>query len=307
MHPTLLVLNPRAGGGRLARWVRGQAAALARSHPGLVLHEAADAACAEAAVRALPHGSRVIVAGGDGSVQRLLAALVDGAHELALLPAGHGDDLARALGLRNLRPAAALRRALHGQALPLDLGRVTPLDPPVAPVWFASSLCAGLDAAIAARAARAAQADGARLPGTLRYLRATLQETRTPRPVHLQLRADGRPVHDSEALFAAVLNTATYGAGLRAAPRAQPDDGQLDLVVAGAFTRWGVLGMLPRLMLGRHVGHPRVRLLPVEVLQAQAAEPLPLAVDGEPLPPARGWRVQVHAQALRAVRAHDHA
>jgi diacylglycerol kinase family enzyme len=302
MHATLLVLNPRAGRGRLARWVRAQAAALVRSRPGLALHESEDPASAERAVRALPPGSRVIVAGGDGSVQRLLAALVDGGHELALLPGGHGDDLARAMGLRGLRPAAALRRALHGRALPLDLGCVTPLDPAGTPAWFASSLCAGLDAAIAARAAR----DSATaLPGALRYLRATWQEIRQLRPVHLQLRADGRPVHDGDALFAAVLNTATYGAGLRAAPRAQPDDGQLDLVVAGAFTRWGVLGMLPRLMLGRHGGHPRVRLLPVEVLQAQAAEPLPLAADGEPLPPARAWRVQVHAQALRAVRAHD--
>jgi diacylglycerol kinase family enzyme len=296
----LLVLNPRAGHGRLARWVH--AGALARSHPGLVLHEAADPAAAEAAVRALPGGSRVIVAGGDGSVQRLLAALVEGGHELALLPGGHGDDLARALGLRGLRPAKALQRALHGRARPLDLGCVTPLDPPGAPVWFASSLCAGLDAAIAARAARA---EGTRLPGSLRYLRATLQEIRQLHPVHLQLRADGRPVHDGDVLFAAVLNTATYGAGLLAAPRAQPDDGQLDLVVAGAFTRWGVLGMLPRLMLGRHEGHPKVRLLPVEVLQSQAAEPLPLAADGEPLAPARAWRVQVHTQVLRAVRARD--
>jgi len=304
MPPTLLVLNPRAGRGRRAPWVRGQAAALARTHPGLTVHETADPAAAEAAVRALPRGSRVIVAGGDGSVQRLLAALVDGAHELALLPGGHGDDLARALGLRGLRPAAALQRALHGRALPLDLGCVTPQDPPAAPVWFASSLCAGLDAAIAARAA---QATGSAWPGTLRYLRATLREIRRQRPVHLQLRADGRPVHDGETLFAAVLNTATYGAGLRAAPRARPDDGQLDLVVAGAFTRWGALWMLPRLMRGRHGDHPRVRLLPMEVLQAQAAEPLPLAADGEPLAPARAWRVQVHGQALRAVRAHDEA
>jgi diacylglycerol kinase (ATP) len=300
MRPTLLVLNPHAGRGRQAPWVRAQAARAAAR--GLVLHEADDPAAAEQAVRALPAGSRVIVAGGDGSVQRLLAALVDGGHELALLPAGHGDDLARALGLRGLRPAAALQRALHGRARPLDLGRVTPLEPAAAPAWFASSLCAGLDAAIASRAARS---EGSRWPGSLRYLGATLQEIRRLQVVHLQLRADGRPVHDGDALFAAVLNTATYGAGLPAAPRARPDDGQLDLVVAGAFTRWGVLGMLPRLMLGRHGSHPRVRLLPVEVLQARAAQPMPLAVDGEPLAAASGWQVQVHGQALRAVAARD--
>jgi diacylglycerol kinase family enzyme len=305
MQPALLVLNPHAGQGRLARWVRARAPALARSHPGLRLHEADDPRAAEAAVRALPRGQRVIVAGGDGSVQRLLAALVDGGHELALLPGGHGDDLARALGLRGLKPEAALSLALNGRAQPIDLGRFTPQDPPGGAQWFASSLCAGLDAAIAARATALRMRWHLPLPrswaGLSRYLRATLKEVAQLQPTVLQVRADGRPVHDGPALFASVLNTATSGAGLRAAPRAQPDDGQLDLVLAGAFSRLGVLAMLPRLMAGTHGSHPRVGLLPLEVLQVHAERPLPLAADGEALPAAQSWRVQVHAHALRVV------
>lgn len=324
-----LIVNPRAGRGRTARWLQAQAAAVRGADAALRVEVCDDAATARAVVRALPPGQRVIVAGGDGTVHGLLPALVAGGHTLGLLPGGHGDDLARALGLRRLSLAAALRLALTGEARPIDLGAWTALaagtdggpgtagglvggitgtdsstSTSTASVLFASSLCCGLDAAIAQRAA---QSPGPGAPSTggglLRYLRATMHEIRRMQPSHLQLRVDGRPVHDGEALFASVLNTPTYGSGMRAAPRAQPDDGQLDVLLAGRFGRWGALAMLPRLVLGRHIGHPRVKQLPGEVIELRAAGPMPLAADGEAMPPAAAWRVQVRPGALQVVFA----
>jgi diacylglycerol kinase (ATP) len=330
-----LIVNPNAGGGRLTRWLKAHAPALQRAHPELQWRTCTDAAHARAVVEALPPGERVIVAGGDGTVQALLPLLVAGGHTLGLLPGGHGDDLARALGLRGLAPGRALHLAMTGEATPIDLGSFSELTaagaaassappgacapaartapgtgPVAASVLFASSLCCGLDAAIAQRAAQARTSGRSwALPGRglLRYLRATAAELRHLQPVHLQLRLDGRPVHDGAALFASVLNTASYGAGMRAAPRARPDDGQLDLLVAGRFTRWGVLTMLPRLLLGTHTTHAQVRLLPAETIEMRAERPLPLAADGEPLPPASAWRVQVLPSALPVVRRHSPA
>ena len=49
-------------------------------------------------------------------------------------------------------------------------------------------------------------------------------------------------------LLAAVLNSPTYGAGVRLAPGAAVDDGLLHVVLIEEFSKFGVLTLLPRLM-----------------------------------------------------------
>jgi diacylglycerol kinase family enzyme len=60
--------------------------------------------------------------------------------------------------------------------------------------------------------------------------------------------------------------------------------------------------MLPLLLAGWHLRHPRVRSLPFEHLRIESEDPLPLAADGEALPSARRLDVRVLAGALAVVR-----
>lgn len=240
-------------------------------------------------------GARVVLVGGDGTVHRLLPTLLARNLVLGLVPVGSGNDLAGALGLRGLAWDAALSRALHGQAASCDLGE-----------WrsggdaqpFASSLTAGFDAAIARRASVGPQW----LRGLPRYLWATLRELAALRRRCLRVFVDGELVHDGEALFASSLNTPSYGAGMPAAPGARIDDGRLDLLVAGRFGRAGAFAMLPRLLAGRHLGHPEVRTVRFSQLQVESDVELPLAADGEPLAGARQFSVRVLPGVLRVAR-----
>jgi diacylglycerol kinase (ATP) len=75
------------------------------------------------------------------------------------------------------------------------------------------------------------------------------------------------------------------------------------LLCAGRFGRAGALAMLPRLLLGRHLGHPRVQTRRFRQLHLRAARPLPLAADGEPMAAVSELRVVVLHGALRVVRA----
>jgi len=86
------------------------------------------------------------------------------------------------------------------------------------------------------------------------------------------------------------------------APAARLDDGRLDLLVAGRFGRIGVAAMLPRLLAGRHLTHPRVLARSVVSIAATSAVAVTLAVDGEALGTANGWHVRVLPAALHAVR-----
>ncbi|HLS54592.1 MAG TPA: diacylglycerol kinase family protein [Zeimonas sp.] len=291
----VVLLNPRAAGGRawrlagpLRRWLSSQAPALS-----LQVVEGIDDA--RATLRARPEGSRVVVVGGDGTVHQLLPALLERRLSLGLVPVGSGNDLARALGLYGLARRDAMTLALNGPASRCDLGE---LLTETGRIPFASSLAAGFDAAVAWRAV----GGPAWMRGLPRYLWATLVELAALRPWRLRASVDGVVVHDGEALFASCLNTPSYGAGMPAVPGARIDDGRLDLLVAGRFGRAGALAMLPRLLLGRHLSHPEVRTASFAEMRIDCDGALPLAADGEPLGAARGFTVRVLPAGLRVVR-----
>jgi diacylglycerol kinase family enzyme len=108
--------------------------------------------------------------------------------------------------------------------------------------------------------------------------------------------------HEGEALIATCLNTPSYGSGMPIAPAARVDDGALDVVVAVRFGRAGALAMLPRLLLGRHLGHPKVLAAQFAELAIEADVPIPLAADGEPLGESASVAVRVLPGALRVAR-----
>ncbi len=292
--PALVLLNPRAGGGRAARLEAELRAAVAALAPQATVAASASAAQAARLVEALPHGRRVVVVGGDGTLHHLLPALLGGGHEAALVPAGGGDDTARALGVHRLPWREALRVALTASSRRADLARVRTEHESR---WFVSSLCAGFDAAIAQRARRLRFAPR----GLARYLVATLAEIAFLRAHRLHVRADGRTLHDGPALFASVVGTPSYGGGMPLAPMAAIGDGRLDVVVAGRFGRLGALAMLPRLLRGTHLTHPRVRHAAFASLRLFSDDPLPLAADGEPMAAARRIDVDVAPGAVRLV------
>ncbi|MBW8845175.1 MAG: hypothetical protein JF607_09405 [Burkholderiales bacterium] len=290
--PALCLLNPHAANGRCAALAQPLREALPQVP--LVLPE--NVAAARQRLLALPEGSRVIVAGGDGTVHQLLPALVARRLQLAILPGGTGNDLARALGLARMGWREALAHAQSAPASAMDLGEVA--TPESGPQLFMSSLTAGFDAAIAIRAQSAPNW----LRGQPRYLWATLTEIGQLRLYPLRVEADGVLLHDGPMLFASSLNTPSYGSGMPAAPGARIDDGELRLLRVDAFGRLGTLAMMPLLLTGQHLRHSRISLSGFKALRLASPTPVPLAVDGEPLPSATDVSVRVRPLALSVVR-----
>ena len=296
MPSTLVLVNPQAGGGRAARLIPALQHRLQAQAPQAVLAIAPDVEAARAQIRALPAQSRVVVVGGDGTLNQMLAPLLEGQHQLGVLPCGSGNDLARALGLRGRNWQDCLQIALAAEPSRMDVGwlHTDTLHHP-----FASSLTAGFDSAVGYRALV-----GPRwLRGLPRYLLATLRELSALQTWELEVLLDGRAVHRGTALFASTLNTPTYAAGMPAVPHAQVADGQLDLLIAGRFTLLQTLLMLPRLLLGRHLPHPRVQTQGYRQLEIRSGRPIPLAADGEYLGEARQLRVEILAGGLRVSKA----
>ncbi|MEH0168078.1 diacylglycerol kinase family protein [Paucibacter sp. JuS9] len=289
--PALCLLNPHAAGGRCAALAAPLREALER----VPLYLPDDVNAARERLLSLPPRSRVLVAGGDGTVHQLLPALVERELELALLPGGTGNDLARALGLHGLDLRAALEKARHGLAGAMDLGQV---QADGRSHFFMSSLALGFDAAVGRRALAAPRW----LRGQPRYVWATLAEISRLRRYPLTLHAEGQLLHEGEVLFASSLNTESYASGMPVAPGARIDDGRLELVCVGRYGRLGALAAMPALLMGQHLRLPGIFMRRMQTLQIDSPIELPLALDGEPIPAARSLTVTVRPLALRVVR-----
>jgi YegS/Rv2252/BmrU family lipid kinase len=286
-----VVINPRAGGGRARIRMHRLKAECPSVFRGIPWLEAETVSEATLFLHQLPPASRVLVAGGDGTVNRLLAALMANAHQVALMPLGSGNDLARSLGLNRLSERQCLDIATSESVRSIDAGQVWFNQ---SQHYFVSSLCAGFDAAICQKVLLAPK----RLKGLGRYLYATLKALARLEAWDIKVSATDLLVHEGKTLFASTLNTPSYGAGMQVAPHARIDDGALDVVVAGSFSRLGALAMLPRLLTGRHIGHPQVRIHAVADLHLTTKRPIPLAADGEYLGLTQSFEIVVRAGAL---------
>jgi diacylglycerol kinase family enzyme len=295
--PAIVLLNPTADGGRAAALRRPMEQWLARHAPGVPLLAPASADAALATLMVTATRTRVVLVGGDGTVHAMLPAFLRCGHRLGLVAAGSGNDLARALGMHGLDWRKALAYGLKGRVAPIDIGQ---LQTEHETSHFVSSLAAGLDAQIAAYAAGAPKA----LHGRARYVWATATGLLRASPTEARVWVNGALEHEGRLLMASLLNTPSYGSGMPIVPSARLDDGRLDAVLLDALGPLRLAGLFVRMLRGRHVGHPAVRLLSGQKMLIDAHRPLALAADGEPLPEASRFTVQVLPRAVYAAGLH---
>jgi len=252
-----LVVNPSAAKGRAQDLLPEVAGRLRDAgHAVDVLLSRSPAEAPALVARAAAGGADVLaVMGGDGMAHLGLNAVADhvAAHPgsdlaLGLVPAGTGNDFARALGLDPGDVGAAVAALDGGAARPVDLLRT-------ADRWVGTVVATGFDALVNARANRMR-----RPRGSARYTIAVLAEVRTFRPLPYVLEVDGER-RELEAMFVSVGNTSSFGGGLRICPDADPYDGLLDVTVIHPVTRAGLLRLLPQMRTGRFAADPCVEQL----------------------------------------------
>ena len=295
----IILINPHAAGGRARQlihsiqvWCHGLPAT--HKQPQVVAPESIKTA--RYILAALPPKSRVIIVGGDGTLNQMLPTLLKGQHVVGLVPYGSGNDCARAWGLHRLSWQKALTHALQASPQAIDLGCVE-LNNNSAH-YFHSSLAVGFDASVGNRALAGPKF----LRGLPRYLLATLRELVHLKNWPLRIEANGQVVYQNASLLASAFNTPTYGAGMPAVPHASIEDGQLNLLVGGTFNRLQTLLMLPRLLMGRHLGHPRIQSVPFTNASLQSSDPVPVAIDGEPLGDTTHLKIKCLPNALEVLK-----
>ncbi|MFE7564823.1 diacylglycerol kinase [Kitasatospora sp. NPDC057500] len=249
----VLLTNPAAAAGHAEPAARRATARLRAL--GITVDARAGASAAEslALARAATTSScdALVVVGGDGMINLGLQAVAGTGTPLGVVPAGTGNDHARAHGLPRDAPEAAAEVIAAGHTRTVDLGRVTADDGTTR--WFGSVLAAGFDSLVSDRTNRL------RWPrGRLRYHLAIAVEFANLRPLPFRITlADGTEI-TRDLTLAAVGNTTSYGGGMVICPDADPADGLLDVTLVDAMPRLRVARFFPTLFKGTHVRRPEV-------------------------------------------------
>lgn len=295
MENVVFMINPRACSGWAARvW-----ASLQDGSPGLrrarcIQADNRETACA-ALREALDDGvRRVVVVGGDGTVNAAAATILDShaAADLGLVPVGSGSDTARGWHLPH-KPKRALDYAMEGEARPMDVLRY---DHPERAGWVVNIASVGISGSIADRVNTLSM----RWRGT--YLWHTLVSLSRFRASQWRIRLDGATWFEGPLLLCAAANGRVFARGMRIAPAAVADDGLADVVLVPGVAAARVLPWLPAVYTGHHVRAPFVRTARARRIRLEPLEPAPpLEVDGETVSPGM-LELSVVPGALRAVR-----
>jgi diacylglycerol kinase (ATP) len=86
---------------------------------------------------------------------------------------------------------------------------------------------------------------------------------------------------DKPTIVAAFANTTHYGGGMKIAPRAQFDDGKLDVCVLSDIDKFKLFCLFPTVYFGRHLSVPQINYFQAEHLRVETNDPLDVYADGE--------------------------
>jgi diacylglycerol kinase (ATP) len=293
--PAVVFVNPAAGSGRTFARIPGIRKAFeAASIPAEFVSVGIAGEFKASVLAAIKSGKRLLFAlGGDGTLQELINAAYGEDVVLGVLPSGGGNDFAAALQLPR-SAAAAAEASLRGVVRYVDLARARTADGRVRLYSGGGGL--GIDA----EAARLANGVFQNLPGRSRYLASALWAFSRHRSIGLRAEFPGSelPSIEVSSLVAAVLNTPSYGAGIRLAPEARFDDGWLDAVIVEDLSALQVFGVLPRLAMTGELRTTRVKRLRVRTVRFTTDRPCLFHGDGEILGPAP-VEIEVLPRAVR--------
>lgn len=267
-----LIYNPYAGRGRARRHVASAEEHLRARGARVDLESSTspDDLVRIAAESSRAGYDRVVVAGGDGTLNLALREFDLQRGTLGLIPTGSGDDFARVLGIpRDIR--GACDAIVDGTVREVDVALANGRR-------YLGVAGLGFDSEVAAYANRSVKW----LRGSAVYLYAILRVLPKFTPHTVRIRTENG-TREEQIMFACVGNSRQYGGGIRITPDARLDDGQLDLCIVHRTTRAQLLKTLPLAYTGAHVKSPFVEMGRGRDFHFESDRPLEVYADGEPL------------------------
>jgi len=230
---------------------------------------------AAVAREALEQGyDRIIVAGGDGTISQVVNGVAPRFDrvELAVVPLGTGNDLARTLGIPLDQPGDALELALRGASCEIDLIHVTGAGTE----YCVNAASGGIGARVAADID---PHDKVRW-GAFAYWLTAVTKLIELKEYHVRLELDDQ-THEMPLYGVIVANGMYVGGGFPIAPAASVRDGCLDVTVIPVLPVLELLAAGLNFTFGRHYAD-RIQSFRTRRAHLVATPGMSFSIDGEP-------------------------
>jgi diacylglycerol kinase (ATP) len=252
----------------------------------------------------------IIAAGGDGTVRAIAEVVNERGVEMALLPSGTGNLLARNMKLTLDDLEHSIHTAFTGTVRGIDLGTVSIRhgDGDTSEHAFLVMAGVGIDAKMLAETNEELKAK----IGPLAYVAAIVKALFDRNQLRLQYTLDGHRHHEMRAHTMIVGNCGTLTGNVLLLPDAVIDDGDFEIVTLRpeGLLGWGQIltkvfwenGVLRRTKLGRKFMTREVKALnyvkgkDLHVTLSRAEQ---IELDGDGFGDATSFRATISPQALR--------
>ncbi len=265
---TLIIVNPAAGRGKALKALPAIEAGCREMGLSfdVVRTEGPDDATRLAREGANASYGVVACVGGDGTVSETGRGLIGTDSALALLPAGTGNDFARALGVYR-KMDLAIRALRDGVMKPIDVGRFGPHT-------FLNTVGVGFDGQVTADNQKVKT-----LTGILSYLVVVLKNLPTYKNPRFKLK--GRDWEfESKGVLVEFGNGKCAGGGFFLTPHADLHDGLMDVTLLGDYGPMERFVALPMVLLRRMEMLSGVKTFKTDILEISVDRPTYIHVDG---------------------------
>lgn len=228
----------------------------------------------------------VIVAGGDGTVNEVAAALSFTDIPLAIIPCGSGNGLARSLGIPS-DFKKAIEIIENNYQTVIDRGEVNGHP-------FFCAFGMGFDATVSKKFAEEKRR------GKMTYIKNAIRQFLTYNSEVYAISVDGKIIAE-RAMLVAVCNASQYGNNAYIAPEASLKDGHLDITLIhdGSPLLQAMAGI--QLMSGELDKNILVDTFRIERAEISRLNSGPVHIDGEPLEMGKRFVVECKKGALKVV------
>lgn len=209
----------------------------------------------------------IAAVGGDGTVNEIGTALINTSTQLAIIPVGSGNGLARHFGIP-IGFAQAIRALNHSRPVVIDTAKINDKA-------FLGVAGIGFDAHIAQQFSQFGKR------GFFSYCLVALREFTKYDPETYQIKIDGKNI-TKKAFILSFANSSQYGNNFIVAPKADMQDGYLDLVIIDEMPFYAIPKMVYQFKDGslgksNHFETQKFKEIVIEKSVIQAH------VDGEPV------------------------
>ncbi|AXF57823.1 diacylglycerol kinase family lipid kinase [Salicibibacter kimchii] len=217
----------------------------------------------------------IIVIGGDGTIHEVINGLIRSNIPMGIIPAGSGNDFARALDIPS-NAEEAFEWILKGEQRTVDIGRVEDRS-------CATVIGIGFDGKVAqtVNASKTKKWMNFFRLGKITYIISVFRVLLGFQPADISIKIDDKTEKMTDVWLVAVANFPYYAGGMAICPNAKGNDGYLELCVVQGMSKFQFVRAFPGVFKGKHVSHPSIKMRTGKQIEISSSSAMIVHGDGE--------------------------